>query len=248
MKKFLLLLLLSNSSLIYSNLNVSLIVTHTISCYDSNDGQLTAIVNGGSGTYSFSLDGVSISSSGVFSNLSPGTYQVTVTDTITNETANSNLSSLTYPSPIACTGFENVLENFGYVTVTAIGGTPPYQYSMNGITFQNSSSFTFFNIGTYTILIKDSYGCLCTYTFTNTTLSTSTFDNFHFTSNSNLFSFSNGTKIENLFVYNILGEKILSKNINESSSQIDFSTLTKGIYFVKLSSGNEEKTIKISKN
>ncbi|MFC6269329.1 T9SS type B sorting domain-containing protein [Frigoriflavimonas asaccharolytica] len=45
-------------------------------------------------------------------------------------------------------------------TITAIGGNPPYQYSLDNSTFQNSNVFTNLPRGSNIFYIKDSFNCL----------------------------------------------------------------------------------------
>jgi hypothetical protein len=49
--------------------------------------------------------------------------------------------------------------NDGIVTASPIGGTPPFQYSVNGGAFQTSPTFTGLPVGTKTIEVKDGNGC-----------------------------------------------------------------------------------------
>lgn len=49
-----------------------------------------------------------------------------------------------------------------YIKVRATGGTPPYTYSLNGITYQTNDTFKYLTPNTYTIYIKDSRGCVKT--------------------------------------------------------------------------------------
>lgn len=51
-----------------------------------------------------------------------------------------------------------------YIKVRATGGTPPYTYSLNGITYQTSDTFKYVTPNTYTVYIKDSKGCIKTTT------------------------------------------------------------------------------------
>ncbi|MDI1256350.1 MAG: choice-of-anchor J domain-containing protein [Flavobacterium sp.] len=48
-------------------------------------------------------------------------------------------------------------------------------------------------------------------------------------------------------VFNMLGQQVFSKSVNATSTQLDLSTLSTGTYVVKVTSGNEVKTIKIAK-
>jgi len=67
--------------------------------------------------------------------------------------AQGNLSVQSNFDPIICTGGSTTL------TLSASGGTPPYQYSLNGANFQSSGVFLQVTSGTYTSLIaKDANG------------------------------------------------------------------------------------------
>jgi gliding motility-associated-like protein len=47
----------------------------------------------------------------------------------------------------------------GSIGVAATGGTPPYQYSLNGQPFQPNATFTGLGAGNYTITVRDALGC-----------------------------------------------------------------------------------------
>ena len=47
----------------------------------------------------------------------------------------------------------------GEVTVGVIGGTPPYEYSLDGNQWQNSNVFSHLDWGNYTVFVKDKYAC-----------------------------------------------------------------------------------------
>lgn len=47
----------------------------------------------------------------------------------------------------------------GRIVVTPTGGVAPYQYSVNGGAFQSSNTFTGLKAGTYTVVIREQFGC-----------------------------------------------------------------------------------------
>lgn len=145
-------------------LSVPVPSTTVVSCNGGNDGTITVNgVTGGNSGYQYSIDGTSFSTSNIFSGLAAGTYTITVQDSKgCTETVTATISQpdpLTAPAPtptsISCNG-----GNDGTITVTGVtGGNGGYSYSINGIDFSSSNSFTGLTAGTYTVTIKDSKDC-----------------------------------------------------------------------------------------
>lgn len=60
---------------------------------------------------------------------------------------------------ISCNGGSD-----GAITITASGGTPPFQYSSdNGVTYQSSNHITGLSVGSYNVVVKDALGCTQSY-------------------------------------------------------------------------------------
>jgi len=53
----------------------------------------------------------------------------------------------------------------GSITVTATGGKPPYTYSLDDVTYQNSATFSGLEAKPYTIYVKDASSPACKYSF-----------------------------------------------------------------------------------
>lgn len=53
--------------------------------------------------------------------------------------------------------------------------------------------------------------------------------------------------IERLEVLNVLGEKVLTKEVNKNNLTLDFSTMNKGVYIIKLYSSKGERSYKVVK-
>jgi hypothetical protein len=63
----------------------------------------------------------------------------------------------------------------------------------------------------------------------------------------NVLNLSHTQNISSVAVYNLLGQQILAKTVNNAQSQIDMSDLAAGTYMVKVVAGNQTKTIKVVK-
>ena len=75
------------------------------------------------------------------------------------------------------------------------------------------------------------------------------FNNFKYFPNpvKNSLSISNASLIEEIEITSLLGQRILTKKINELQTELNLSELTNGVYFVKVFSEDQEKTFKIIK-
>ena len=133
-------------------------VGSNILCNGATTGSATASPVG-LAPYTYSWTGGQTSQTA--SNLGAGAYTVTMTDnsgcvatanvSITQPTA---LSGTLAAVNVSCNGSCN-----GSITVTPAGGTPPYQYSINGGAFQVSNTFTALCNGTYAVTIRDANNC-----------------------------------------------------------------------------------------
>jgi hypothetical protein len=134
-----------------------------ISCFGDNDGSVLVSVSGGTPGYVNTIN----STSGLFTGLSQGTYEVTTTDgngcaqsfsTVITEPTQVNLSAI--PST-ATSGLSN-----GSITMSGSGGLSPYSYSINGTNYYSGSLFSNLSAGTYICYVKDANGCIDTLTAT----------------------------------------------------------------------------------
>ncbi len=135
-------------------------LTHT-TC-GANTGEINIVASGTLAPYTYSLDGITYNNINPITGLAAGLYTVYVKDangciTKTNVTIlNSNGPTFTFTQTNATCG-----SNTGTVTITASGGTTPYQYSINnGVTYQTNNFFTGLVSGNYVIKVKDANGCI----------------------------------------------------------------------------------------
>src|SRR5205807_575342 len=66
-------------------------------------------------------------------------------------------SSISSQTNVSCFG-----NSTGSVTVAASGGTTPYTYAIDSVTFGNIGTFSNLGAGSYTITVKDANGCTTT--------------------------------------------------------------------------------------
>ncbi|GAB5555102.1 MAG: hypothetical protein Sapg2KO_46930 [Saprospiraceae bacterium] len=144
--------------------SLNLVVTSTdVPCFGESQGSIQLTVNEGISPYRYNWTGpdnfTSVESN--LSNLSAGTYQVTVRDSIGRSTDTSIVimdanTALTIESvmvtPSSCTQID------GRVSVQVRGGTAPYEFELNG---QRNSTGSFPNLaaGDYLMMIADSNQC-----------------------------------------------------------------------------------------
>lgn len=112
----------------------------------------------------YSLDGINFQSSNTFDNLVANNYIVTLRDelgtiytVIANVTTNCVTATLAVTVNNTTCGIAN-----GTITATASNGTPPYQFSLDGINFQPANIFSNLAAGNYIVSMKDFNGTLKT--------------------------------------------------------------------------------------
>lgn len=145
-----------------SGLTASATAQTNVACNGGTNGSFTVLGSGSSAPYSYSNNGGTFLSSGTFSGLAAGTYNVTVKDgfgctvtvTVTITQPAVLTSSIASQTNVFCFG-----ANSGSVTVAGAGGISPYTYSLNGGTFQSSGTFSSLSAGSYTVTVKDANGC-----------------------------------------------------------------------------------------
>jgi len=137
--------------------------TNPTNCYNGNDGN--AIVNIVGGTPGYLVQWSNGAVGNVVSNLSPGNYSFTITDskgcTFSNNITINQPDSLTIEALT-----QNPLcaqSNTGSIQLNVTGGTPPYTYSWQPSIF-NGANIQNLNAGYYSVTITDSKGCTKTTT------------------------------------------------------------------------------------
>lgn len=148
-------------------LAATVVAQTNVSCYDGENGMITASVTGGTAPYSYQWDDPNQQTGPIAVNLRAGTYTLTVTDkngctvqlsgTITEPSAPLTVSSSVIAAK--CKGTAT-----GEASVTPTGGTAPYTYQWNDPSLQSESRATELLAGEYLVTVKDAMGCQLTVT------------------------------------------------------------------------------------
>lgn len=130
-----------------------------ISCFGESDGSAMVSPSGGAGNYAYLWSNGAATAS--IEDLIAGTYSVTVTD----ENGCSSIATTTIIEPEALTMTLDTVDvvcfgdETGAISISASGGTPPYEYAINGGDFQPDTDFTGLAAGNYDVVVQDSRGC-----------------------------------------------------------------------------------------
>lgn len=142
-----------------------------VSCPGATDGSITVTATG-IAPFIYGINGGTLGSNNVFSNLAEGVYTIEVADNpvldchITLEVTIGNNGAITgnaIASPESCLGAGN-----GSVILSGSNGTLPYTYSINGGIAQSDSLFSDITSGGYTYQVQDANGCTANGTFSVT--------------------------------------------------------------------------------
>lgn len=129
----------------------------------TNDGSITLTGAGGTGNLEYSINGTDYFASGNFTNLTPGNYPVSVRNTDETCVVSGGTVMLSSPSSPFFSGINNTNPtlcgvNNGTISISAMGGSGSYEYSINDTDYFPSGSFTGLTAGTYPISIRNSDG------------------------------------------------------------------------------------------
>jgi len=146
-------------------------VQRHVYCKHDATGIIQVNVNGGTQPYAYSLNGKPFST--VLSGLVDGTYDVNVKDAqgcITN----AGFVTITEPTQVLTTQVLSTKditcfgEANGQVQFDAKGGTAPYYFSLDNVSFTSVSQFTGLKKGSYTLYVKDEKACIASTNFSLT--------------------------------------------------------------------------------
>jgi len=137
-------------------------------CFGSNDGKINLIITGAIGATVIKWSNSAWNGLTTITNASPGTYNVTITDSANCIVTDNVIIGQPTALDISCSGLgiSQKGKKDGSAIINIIGGTANYQISwsgpQSGITNNNSSgnnNITGLAAGNYTVTVTDNNGC-----------------------------------------------------------------------------------------
>ena len=144
-----------------------------VSCNGGSDGLAIISGSGGVSPYSYKIGNGTYQTNDSFGTLSAGQYLITIVDqNICTDTFSIYITEPTALSisKTAQTNLTCAADSNGSVTLASTGGTTPYQFTVDSLSFQSSGTFTGLTKQSYTSYIIDANGCSQSLAFTITHL------------------------------------------------------------------------------
>ena len=139
------------------------ITSQDVLCFGEDQGSATVTVQGGTSPYSYLWNDAQNQKTATATNLSSGTYTVTVTDanlcsqsaTVTvSEPADPLQVQMDHVSMVSCFGGSD-----GSAHAIVTGGEAPYSYQWNDPGNQTTATVSGLSAGTYSVTVTDINGC-----------------------------------------------------------------------------------------
>ncbi|MEN9331821.1 MAG: hypothetical protein RLZZ94_911, partial [Bacteroidota bacterium] len=148
-----------------SQLTISIPSTSNVLCNGASTGSATSVASNGTAGYSYQWN--TGATTATINNLAVGTYTVTATDangctvstsTIINQPTILSLSNINSQN-VSCFGLSN-----GSASLTANGGTSPYQYNWNPSVSSTGNAINL-AAGNFNVTVTDANGCSSSHAF-----------------------------------------------------------------------------------
>jgi hypothetical protein len=137
------------------------LITQHNTCYGGMAGSITIFTSGGTPPYQYKRSNGVYDTVSVFRSFAAGAYSFTIKDSndcllnfSQNITQPSQIGSTLSTLPISCNGKTDAT-----IMITGTGGTPPFVYSIDSISFDSHGVFQQLPAAAYRVIVRDSFQC-----------------------------------------------------------------------------------------
>ncbi len=231
-------------NLAWEPLQVLTSVTSDIACFGDDSGAFEIMIQNGIAPYGVFIQNV-FQEDLMFENQSAGNYDIMIVDSVLDTIFQTLV--LEQPDELQLT----VESTDGVIFAQAIGGSAPYQYSLDGESYQDASVFDSLEMGVYTVFVQDANSCQ---TFDNVEVkpvSTSNFDRSGMDVFPNPFGDQFYIHIPNNKTYkmnlvNAKGQVVHDQKL-DLYNEINIFSLERGVYFLYIQGDTETWVKKLIK-
>ncbi len=125
-----------------------------------NGGAISVSGNSGTSPYEFQINGGAWQSGGIFSDLPSGSYSISIRDAAgCTDSSEYVVNDPPLPQVSLLSIVNATCVNGGAISVSGNSGTSPYEFQLNGGTWQPAGIFSDLPSGNYSISIRDAAGC-----------------------------------------------------------------------------------------
>lgn len=234
--------------------HMSINLTQNSGCFGINNASIMVQAINGMSPYKYCINSGVYTNDSIFNNLSAGSYEVKTKDNegcydsvLTIIQSPTQLILISKSEDVSCT-------EKGTIKLTAKGGTPPYLYSFGNSVFDTVSYFKNLSAGVYSFSLQDANKCIVSSSETILPITVNCFFDIKISPNpsSNYFNLLIGsTRLSDVIkirVYDAAGKQVYTTYGSQISSYKFGNAFAKGVYLVRVESGNDTFKFRIIKN
>jgi hypothetical protein len=152
---------IANISSLYPPIEIDSVHINPTACIQNSNGSIELFVNGGNENYVFSSFGFQENNTGIFNFESSGNYFISIVDTNNcQQTESYFLPAIDGPQDVNYSVVNENCDSLSSILISNVmGGTSPYEYFLDGQSYQSTNNPENLLSGFHNLLVSDSLGC-----------------------------------------------------------------------------------------